>query len=90
MESFLAPAATDGTRVVEGRAVCELRTFELERSAIYLYDLAVAESHRLPGICPRKTPLNRNGRQGGSPPRRPPGTFAIPIGIYWTGSPSSS
>jgi len=50
--SFIALAATaeDGS-VVGGLAAYVLDKFEQERSEIYVYDLAVAESHRRQGIA---------------------------------------
>jgi aminoglycoside 3-N-acetyltransferase I len=50
-ENFLVVAALDGDEVVGGLAAYELRKFEQERSEIYIYDLAVAESHRRRGIA---------------------------------------
>lgn len=49
--SFIALAAFDGEAVVGGLAGYELRKFERERSEIYIYDLAVAASHRRRGIA---------------------------------------
>jgi aminoglycoside 3-N-acetyltransferase I len=48
---FIAIAALDGNEVVGGIAAYELEKFERERSEIYIYDLAVAESHRRRGIA---------------------------------------
>ncbi len=50
-DSFIALAALDGGVVVGGLAAYELRKFERERSEIYIYDLAVATSHRRRGIA---------------------------------------
>ena len=50
-EYFIAMAAVAEGRVVGGLAAYELRKFEQERSEIYIYDLAVAESHRRKGIA---------------------------------------
>jgi aminoglycoside 3-N-acetyltransferase I len=50
-DSFIALAALSGAGVVGGLAAYELRKFEQERSEIYIYDLAVAESHRRRGIA---------------------------------------
>lgn len=50
-DSFIAIAALDDGAVVGGLAAYELRKFERERSEIYLYDLAVADSHRRRGIA---------------------------------------
>jgi aminoglycoside 3-N-acetyltransferase I len=50
-ESFIALAALRGDEVVGGLAAYELHKFEQERSEIYIYDLAVAESHRREGIA---------------------------------------
>jgi aminoglycoside 3-N-acetyltransferase I len=43
--------ALDGRRVVGGLAAYELPKFEQARSEIYIYDLAVAESHRRRGLA---------------------------------------
>jgi aminoglycoside 3-N-acetyltransferase I len=43
---FIALAAFDGSSIVGGIAAYELMKFEQERSEIYLYDLAVEETHR--------------------------------------------
>jgi aminoglycoside 3-N-acetyltransferase I len=40
-----------GGEVVGGIAAYELKKFEQERSAIYIYDLAVAVGHRRQGIA---------------------------------------
>jgi aminoglycoside 3-N-acetyltransferase I len=50
-ETFIALAALEGDTVVGGIAAYELRKFEQERSEIYIYDLAVAASHRRRGIA---------------------------------------
>jgi len=50
-DSFIAIAALDDNVVVGGLAAYELRKFERERSEIYIYDLAVADSHRRRGIA---------------------------------------
>jgi aminoglycoside 3-N-acetyltransferase I len=50
-EYFIALAALDGDAVVGGIAAYELPKFEQERSEIYIYDLAVASSHRRRGIA---------------------------------------
>jgi aminoglycoside 3-N-acetyltransferase I len=50
-DTFVALAALDGGEVVGGLAAYVLRKFEQERSEIYLYDLAVAASHRRRGIA---------------------------------------
>lgn len=48
---FIALAAlVDGT-VVGGLVAYELRKFEMARSEIYIYDLAVLEAHRRKGIA---------------------------------------
>lgn len=49
--TFIALAALDGECVVGGIAAYELLKFEQERSEIYIYDLAVATSHRRRGIA---------------------------------------
>jgi aminoglycoside 3-N-acetyltransferase I len=48
---FIAIAAVASGVVVGGLAGYELRKFEQERSEIYVYDLAVASSHRRQGIA---------------------------------------
>lgn len=48
---FIALAAFKDGEVVGGLAAYELRKFEQERSEIYIYDLAVAASHRRKGIA---------------------------------------
>ncbi|HVT06430.1 MAG TPA: AAC(3)-I family aminoglycoside N-acetyltransferase [Polyangia bacterium] len=48
---FIAIAALDGDAVVGGLAAYELEKFEQARSEIYIYDLAVSESHRRRGIA---------------------------------------
>jgi len=50
-DSFIAIVALKDSKVVGGIAAYELRKFEQQRSEIYLYDLAVAESHRRQGIA---------------------------------------
>ena len=50
-DTFVALVALDGDVVVGGIAAYELRKFERERSEIYIYDLAVALSHRRRGIA---------------------------------------
>ncbi len=50
-DSFIAVAAFDEDTVVGGLAAYELRKFEQQRSEVYIYDLAVAESHRRRGIA---------------------------------------
>ncbi len=50
-DSFIAIAALAGEHVVGGIAAYVLDKFEQERSEIYIYDLAVAESHRRRGIA---------------------------------------
>jgi aminoglycoside 3-N-acetyltransferase I len=50
-EHFIALAAVRDGAVVGGLAAYELEKFEQERSEIYIYDLAVAESHRRMGIA---------------------------------------
>lgn len=52
-ETFIALAALAGNVVVGGLAAYELRKFERMRSEIYIYDLAVAASHRRRGIATR-------------------------------------
>jgi aminoglycoside 3-N-acetyltransferase I len=48
---FIALAALQDGAVVGGLAAYELHKFEQERSEIYIYDLAVAASHRRRGIA---------------------------------------
>jgi aminoglycoside 3-N-acetyltransferase I len=50
-DTFVALAAIQGAEVVGGLAAYELQKFEQERSEIYIYDLAVAETHRRTGIA---------------------------------------
>jgi aminoglycoside 3-N-acetyltransferase I len=50
-DSFIAVAALENGAVVGGLAAYELRKFEQERSELYIYDLAVSESHRRRGIA---------------------------------------
>jgi aminoglycoside 3-N-acetyltransferase I len=50
-DNFIALAALKGSDVVGGIAAYVLPKFEQERSEIYIYDLAVAESHRRQGIA---------------------------------------
>jgi len=48
---FIALAALDGEAVVGGLTAYQLKKFEQARSEIYIYDLAVAETHRRRGIA---------------------------------------
>jgi aminoglycoside 3-N-acetyltransferase I len=50
-DSFVALAALEGEQVVGALAAYVLDKFEQERSEIYVYDLAVAASHRRRGIA---------------------------------------
>lgn len=50
-DTFLAIAAFDGDEVVGGLAGYVLPKFEQARAEFYIYDLAVAESHRRRGIA---------------------------------------
>src|SRR5687768_266472 len=50
-DNFIALAALDGGDVVGGLAGYVLRKFEQRRSEFYIYDLAVAESHRRRGVA---------------------------------------
>ena len=50
-EYFIALVALKNGSVVGGIAAYELQKFEQERSEIYIYDLAVAASHRREGIA---------------------------------------
>ena len=49
--AFVALVALDEDAVVGGITAYELLKFEQERSEFFLYDLAVAESHRRQGIA---------------------------------------
>ena len=48
---YIAVAALDGNTVVGGLAAYVLDKFEQDRREIYIYDLAVLESHRRRGIA---------------------------------------
>src|SRR5215475_2281354 len=50
-QHFIAVAAMNGEEAVGGLAAYELDKFEQDRREIYIYDLAVAESHRRRGIA---------------------------------------
>ncbi|MET0983244.1 MAG: AAC(3)-I family aminoglycoside N-acetyltransferase [Telluria sp.] len=50
-DSFIALAAFDEDTVTGALCAYELRKFEQERSEIYIYDLAVAATHRRRGIA---------------------------------------
>ena len=50
-DTFIALAALDGSQVVGGLAAYVLHKFERARSEIYIYDLAVAVTHRRQGIA---------------------------------------
>lgn len=50
-DTFFALTATAAGTTVGGLAAYELRKFEQERSEIYLYDLAVADTHRRQGVA---------------------------------------
>jgi aminoglycoside 3-N-acetyltransferase I len=50
-DSFIAVAAIENKTIVGGIAAYELKKFEQQRSEIYIYDLAVAETHRRRGIA---------------------------------------
>ena len=50
-DTFIALAAVEDGRLVGGIAAYELPKFEQERSEIYIYDLAVVETHRRQGIA---------------------------------------
>ncbi len=50
-DSFICVAAIDGDTVVGGLTAYVLEKLEQARSEIYIYDLAVAESHRRQGIA---------------------------------------
>lgn len=50
-DTFIALAALQGDTVVGGLTAYELKKPERERSEIYIYDLAVAASHRRRGVA---------------------------------------
>lgn len=50
-DTFIAVVALVGEEVVGGLAAYELQKFEQERSEFYIYDLAVASTHRRKGIA---------------------------------------
>ncbi len=50
-DTFIAVAAMEGQQTVGGVAAYVLPKFEQERSEIYIYDLAVAGTHRRRGIA---------------------------------------
>jgi aminoglycoside 3-N-acetyltransferase I len=50
-EDFIALAALKGGAVVGGLVAYELQKFERERTEIYIYDLAVAATHRREGVA---------------------------------------
>ena len=50
-DTFIALAAVEGSQVVGGVAAYVLPKFEQERSEIYIYDLAVAKTHRRQGVA---------------------------------------
>lgn len=50
-DTFVALVATMDDRVIGALAAYELPKFEQERSEFYIYDLAVAESHRRRGVA---------------------------------------
>jgi aminoglycoside 3-N-acetyltransferase I len=50
-DTFIALAALEGNQVVGGVTAYVLPKFEQERSEIYIYDLAVAETHRRQGVA---------------------------------------
>lgn len=50
-ESFIALAALQDDEIIGGIAAYELKKFEQERSEIYIYDLAVASTHRRQGVA---------------------------------------
>ena len=49
--TFIALAAVEGGAVIGGLAAYVLRKFERERSEVYIYDLAVLETHRRRGVA---------------------------------------
>ena len=50
-QHFIAVVAIKGEEVVGGLAAYELDKFEQDRREIYIYDLAVVESHRRRGVA---------------------------------------
>jgi aminoglycoside 3-N-acetyltransferase I len=50
-QHFIAVVALEGEEVVGGLAAYELDKFEQDRREIYIYDLAVAQSHRRQGVA---------------------------------------
>ena len=50
-QTFNALVALDGEEVVAGLVAYELEKFEQERREMYIYDLAVLETHRRKGIA---------------------------------------
>ena len=50
-QHFIAVVAMNGEEVVGGLAAYELDKFEQDRREIYIYDLAVAQSHRRRGVA---------------------------------------
>jgi aminoglycoside 3-N-acetyltransferase I len=66
-DTFIALAAMEANQVVGGVAAYVLPKFEQERSEIYIYDLAVAETHRRQGIATAMiTELQRVGASRGA------------------------
>ena len=67
MATFIALAAVDDEHAVGGLTAYILPKFERERSEIYIYDLAVAETHRRRGIATALIEeLRRIGRSRGA------------------------
>ena len=50
-DHFIALAAVDGDALVGALAAYVLEKFEQERSEVYIYDLAVAQTHRRRGVA---------------------------------------
>ena len=50
-DTFFVVVAEDAGKSIGGLAAYELIKFEQERSEIYIYDLAVTESHRRQGVA---------------------------------------
>lgn len=50
-DTFIAVAALEGDAVIGGLAAYVLKKFEQPRSEVYIYDLAVAATHRRRGIA---------------------------------------
>jgi aminoglycoside 3-N-acetyltransferase I len=56
---FFALAAFDGETVIGGLAAYVMKKFEQARSEVYIYDLAVVETHRRRGVATALIELTR-------------------------------